>query len=246
MIEQQAHEGELLPEAADLFGNCHRDFKEDPVIRGFRAALARLSAFRRPGRMLDVGPGTGIFLHLAREAGWEPRGIDVCVEGAQQARTEFDVPVDVGDFETYPYDPESFDCITMLDVLEHTIDPVAFLARARALLAPGGLLYVAVPNQASLLTTLLDPYIRAGGPLGAFFLERLYVLPHVFYFNPRTLAHAATKAGFEIVETRQGNVYLGRYRIGWGQRLPMEIVLRLGLFLGRGAKVHLLARKNAP
>lgn len=248
-IERQAYRGELLPEVADFFQNCHRDFRDDPVIRGFRHALDWIASSLAGGgpvqtrRLLDVGPGTGIFLHLAREKGWEPFGIDVCPESAEKAANEFDIRVDVGDFERFAYEPESFDAVTMLDVLEHTVDPLSFLRRAYDVLKPGGLLYVAVPNQRCLMTVLLDRWIRAGLPGREFFMERLYVEPHVYYFCPQTLRAMLEKVGFETAGIRGGNVYLGRYRLPWTMRLPMEIVLQLGSLLGMSAKVHALARR---
>jgi 2-polyprenyl-3-methyl-5-hydroxy-6-metoxy-1,4-benzoquinol methylase len=242
--ERLAYESDLLPEVAEFFRNCHRDFEEDAVIRGFRHALRWIGQARRAGRMLDVGPGTGIFLHLAsNEFGWQPYGIDICQESAEKARTEFDVTVEVGDFLAHPYEPASFDAITMLDVLEHTLDPAAVLARAWELLAPGGVLYVAVPNQRCLMTIVLDRYIQLGGPGRKFFLDRLYVPPHVYYFNPRALALALANAGFEIVGVTGGNVYLGRYRLAWWMRVPMEIVLQAGSLVGMSAKILALARK---
>jgi 2-polyprenyl-3-methyl-5-hydroxy-6-metoxy-1,4-benzoquinol methylase len=249
-IEREAYRGELLPEVADFFRNCHRDFVDDPVVRGFRDALdwiaeqAGATAGRGEGRrLLDVGPGTGIFLHLARERGWQPFGIDVCPESAEKAASEFDIAVDVGDFETFPYGPASFDAVTMLDVLEHMVDPLAALRRALVLLKPGGVLYVAVPNQRCLMTVILDRWIHARLPGSAFFLERLYVEPHLYYFCPPTLARMLTTAGFEMTGLRGGNVYLGRYRLPWTMRLPMEIVLQAGGLVGMSAKVHAVARR---
>ena len=242
-IERQAYRGELLPEVADFFRNCHRDFRDDPVIRGFRDALDWIADSGNKGKLLDVGPGTGIFLHLAREKGWQPFGIDVCPESAEKAKAEFDIRVDVGDFERFAYGPESFDAVTMLDVLEHTVDPLSFLRRAFEVLKPGGVLYVAVPNQRCLMTVLLDRWIRAGLPGREFFLERLYVEPHVYYFCPQTLRAMLEKVGFETAGIRGGNVYLGRYRLPWTMRLPMEIVLEVGSLVGMSAKVHALARR---
>ena len=244
-IEHEAYEGDILPEVADFFRNCHRDFRDDPVVEGFREALAWISSKRVPGRMLDVGPGTGIFLHLARgEYGWTGRGVDVCEASAEKAKAEFDVRVDVGDFETYA-STERFDAITMLDVLEHTLDPALFVRRAYDLLAPGGVLYVAVPNQRCFMTVLLDRWIRWGGIGRRWFLDRLYVRPHTYYFNPQAIALLLRKAGFEILGVAGGNVYLGRYRLKLWMRIPMELVLRVGSLLGMSAKIHALARKPA-
>jgi len=149
----------------------------------------------------------------------------------------------VGNFESFAYEPASFDAITLLDVLEHTVDPKAVLRRARELLKPGGVLYVAVPNQRCLMTVILDRYIRLGGPGRKFFLERLYVSPHVYYFNPTTLLRMIRAAGFEPETVKGGNVYLGRYRLRWTMRVPMEIVLHAGGLVGMSAKIHVLARR---
>jgi len=243
-MERLAYEGELLPEVADFFRNCHRDFQDDPVIGAFRNGLLWMGLHRTPGKLLDVGPGTGIFLYLAqKEFGWEPHGIDICDESAVKAREEFGIRLTVGDFNTYAWEPGSFDAVTMLDMLEHTIDPLASLTRAYELLRPGGVLYVAVPNQHCLMTMILDEYIRLGLPGARFFQDRLYVPPHVYYFQPRTLRRILERAGFEIVGVRSGNVYLGRYRLPLWMRIPMEVVLQTGNVFGMGAKVMALARK---
>lgn len=243
-VERLAYEGEILPEVADFFRNCHRDFRSDPVIESFREGLRHLGRVATPGRLLDVGPGTGIFLHLARsEFGWSPHGVDICPECIDKAREEFGLELELGEFASHPWQAGSFDAVTMLDVLEHTLDPSGALARAFELLRPGGALYVVVPNQRCLLTILLDAWIRAGGPMRDYFLERLYVSPHVFYFSPETLRQMLVHAGFEVRELRTGNVYLGRYRLPWWMRLPLEIVLQVGTLFGQGAKLMALAVK---
>lgn len=241
--ERQAYIGEALPETAEFFANCHRNFKEDPVIRGFRSTIARIGNEAAPGKLLDVGVGTGVFLHLAREAGWSPAGIDVCELGAAKAAEEFGLQVDVGDFQDFPYEAGTFDCVTMLDVLEHSLDPGRFLARAYDLLRPGGVLFVAVPNQHCLLTAVLDRWIWLSGVGARWFLERLYVSPHLYYFSPRVLRFALERAGFEIVGLRGGNVYLGRYRLPLWMRVPLEIVLQAGSAVGMSARLMALARK---
>ncbi|MFT4571103.1 MAG: 2-polyprenyl-3-methyl-5-hydroxy-6-metoxy-1,4-benzoquinol methylase [Hyphomicrobiaceae bacterium] len=243
-IEKRAYETDLLPEVADFFRNCHRDFVDDPVIEGFRHGLRWMGEHRPPGRLLDVGPGTGIFLFLARrDFGWEPYGVDICTASAVKAAAEFDIELDTGDFLTHDYPSGSFDAIAMLDMLEHTVEPSATLKRASELLAPGGVLYVAVPNQRSLMTVILDRWIRLGLPGAHFFLDRLYVEPHVYYFNPQALRLAMVRAGLEPIGISGGNVHLGRYQLPLWMRIPMEIVLKLGAMVGMSAKVLALARK---
>lgn len=233
------------PEVRDFFKNCHRDYVDDPVIRGMRSHLAEIeAALGGPGTLLDVGAGTGVFMHLARERGWDPSGIDICPLTAEKAAQEFGVRIAVGPFEEQPLGGRQFDTITMLDVLEHVIDPLATLRRAHALLRPGGALYVAVPNQRSLLTAVVDAYARAGGPAANKLLLRLYVAPHLHYFTPKTLPRAIETAGFGIHALRQGKVYLGRYRLALPLRVPLEIILAAGAAIGMNARLGVLAIKQ--
>ena len=132
----------------------------------------------------------------------------------------------------------------MLDVLEHSLDPLGFLERGRELLRPGGILVVAVPNQQCLLTAILDRYIWLAGVGAQWFLARLYVSPHVFYFSPRVMRFALEKAGLDLVGLEGGNVYLGRYRLPLWMRAPLEIVLHAGSLLGMSARVLAVAKKR--
>jgi 2-polyprenyl-3-methyl-5-hydroxy-6-metoxy-1,4-benzoquinol methylase len=48
-------------------------------------------------------------------------------------------------FETFETD-ERYDCVFASYVLEHVLDPVSVLERVRSLLAPGGRIFIVVPN----------------------------------------------------------------------------------------------------
>lgn len=242
-VETQGYtDATAFPEVRDFFANCHRDFVEDPVIRAMRGHLAGLERILgAPGALLDVGAGTGILMHLARERGWQPDGVDICPLTAEKAAHEFDVRIAVGPFESHGFDGRTFDAVTMLDVLEHVVDPVATLRRVHALLRPGGAIAIAVPNQRCLLTVVVDAYARLGGPRARGMLNRLYVPPHLHYFTPATLRAAVEAAGFRVVELRQGSVYLGRYRMSLAMRVPLEIVLAAGRAIGMNARLTLLA-----
>lgn len=104
------------------------------------------------GSILELGLGHGYTVpHFAKMADHHE-----VVEGSQRVIDHFRSNNDwyrgklVQDyFESYT--PERrFDVIVMGFVLEHVDDPKAMLARFRAFLAPGGKLYVAVPNAKSL------------------------------------------------------------------------------------------------
>jgi 2-polyprenyl-3-methyl-5-hydroxy-6-metoxy-1,4-benzoquinol methylase len=245
VVETQGYTDETaFPEVRDFFANCGRDFVEDPVIREMRRHISRLeSATGGPGKLLDIGAGTGILMHLARERGWNVQGIDICSLTAEKAAREFGVEIVVAPIEEHAF-ADRFDAITMLDVLEHVVDPLATLKRVHELLRPGGAVAIAVPNQRSLLTSLVGIYARLRGPLANSLLFRLYVPPHLYYFTPPTLRRMVEAAGFRVAELRQGAVYLGRYRMSLAMRIPLEIVLGAGAAIGMNARLGVIAIRD--
>jgi len=122
-----------------------------------RGRVRRRSAarrYRRPpylmdgntaGRMLDVGCGSGELLQHFAKRGWETYGIDPGSSAADAAARR-GARVHQGTLRDQPWQPGSFQLITFQHALEHVDDPIDSLRRARALLAPGGLLIVDVPN----------------------------------------------------------------------------------------------------
>lgn len=244
-IETQGYtEASEFPEVRDFFANCNRDFVEDPVIREMRRHLERLEqAAGGTGRLLDVGAGTGILMHLAQQRGWHPEGIDIAPLTAEKVASEFGFAITIAPFEQYDFGTKQFDAITMLDVLEHVVDPLATLKRVHELLRPGGAVAIAVPNQRSLLTAVVGLYARLRGPAANNMLFRLYVPPHLYYFTPPTLRQLVEAAGFRVVDLRQGAVYLGRYRMSLAMRIPLEMILFAGKAIGMNARLGVVAVK---
>jgi SAM-dependent methyltransferase len=105
----------------------------------------RFLPWRGKGRLLDVGCGSGAYMAMMRNLGWKPEGTNVVPEAAAAVRQRFGIPCHAGDLSSQEIPPGSFDAVTLWHVLEHMPDPRSALARARALLVPGGLLGVGVP-----------------------------------------------------------------------------------------------------
>ena len=117
------------------------------LFRFFQATLQRA----RPARYLEIGAGHGLFIRdaLRRFPGLE---VDVCeISAASIAISQrilaalgvrvADVQFTHSDFFTF-LSNRRFDFITAGEVLEHVQDPVGFLVRMRAFLAPHGTVYL--------------------------------------------------------------------------------------------------------
>lgn len=104
----------------------------------------------RGGRLLDLGGGTGGTAAALKRLGYvEAAGlVDLVAEHAVSG-LDFAYGGDLADpalLAQVGREQGPFDTILALDFLEHIIDPWAMVARAHALLAPGGCLIISVPN----------------------------------------------------------------------------------------------------
>ncbi len=106
--------------------------------------LREIQQVRRHGTLLDAGCAFGLFLETARHY-YQCEGVDISAYALELARTTLpDIPLHHGPIQTF--DPgRTYDVVTCFDVLEHIPDLDTALARLRALLAPSGILAVAVP-----------------------------------------------------------------------------------------------------
>jgi SAM-dependent methyltransferase len=102
------------------------------------------------GRLLDVGSGLGYFLDQAQKAGWEVTGLEPQRSAALFCRNRFGIKVHTGTVQNNDLSDKLFDVITLWDVWEHVHEPLKFLNSCASLLAPGGLLVIAVPNASGL------------------------------------------------------------------------------------------------
>lgn len=157
----------------------------------FQRELALFRRHCRSGAVLDVGCSTGAFLHQLRQRYREDytvTGMDISGPAVGHARS-LGLAIEPGVFDQHDFGTRRFEAVTFWAVLEHLLDPSAFVAKAAELLTPGGHCFILVPNLDSLAFRLLGSRYR-------------YVMPeHVNYFNARSLeAMTASVPALRIVE----------------------------------------------
>lgn len=95
-------------------------------------------------RILDIGCGTGANLEMLSEFG-DAEGVDVSSEALMFCRDRGLKDVKQGQAEHLPYEDESFQLVTGLDVVEHLDDDLAGLREMYRVLRPGGKALLFVP-----------------------------------------------------------------------------------------------------
>jgi SAM-dependent methyltransferase len=246
----------------------YEDFYEHPggqdgnALHRLRRLYRRRSADRRhrrppfqtedlpPGRVLDVGCGSGDLLEHFAKRGWDAYGIDPS-RAAVDAAARRGAKVHHGTLRDQPWPDEFFDLITFQHSLEHITDPLDALHRSRGLLAPGGLLAVEVPNWSCWQRRLLFRNLWFG----------LDLPRHRQHFSPTALDRLAGQLGLDVhalgtsstaISTAYSLHYLiaGHWSPGWklwlsyALSLPLIPLVMLGDRAGGGDCCYIVMQRK--
>jgi 2-polyprenyl-3-methyl-5-hydroxy-6-metoxy-1,4-benzoquinol methylase len=164
-----------------------------------RAHLAAITArFSLPvhPRLLDVGCALGSMLQEAKTLGWDAVGVETSEFAARYAAEHTGCSVFAGTLEKASFPSESFDVVTLMDVIEHVPEPIGLVAEICRVLRPGGVVLVVTPNFASFFVWLYGP--KAYG---------VWPDQHVVYFEPSSMRTVLEKAGFVNIVTGSKDFY---------------------------------------
>jgi SAM-dependent methyltransferase len=149
------------PHSADNGADYHD--KAGPYFDNRRLDIAPLLP-AQAGVVLEVGCGAGATLQWLRQSGRATRtvGVELFPDAAERARERVDELLQGNAEILLPAHlaPASFDLVLCLDVLEHMVDPWAFVTRVQALMKPGAVLIASIPNVRHLRVVL--PLLLAG------------------------------------------------------------------------------------
>lgn len=195
------------------------------AFRRYLELVARHSSGRR---LLDVGCADGFFLHEARRAGYRTAGIEPNPAMAAFAREELGLDVREGRLDQVELGDERFDAVTMTDSLEYLPEPRRDLSRLSGHLAPGGVLFVKVPNgEYFMLRHRLGSIRSAGSGMGGAFTPPLRVV----HYTLRTLRALLGAAGLEVL---MASAFPPIDSIEWHRLTGLPLVVRAPWYVGAG------------
>ncbi len=194
----------------------HRIRNVENPRRRFQKALDALG--RPVQRYLEVGAGEGYGLEVAREMGWEVFGQDISLQFAEQVKKRLGITLQLGILNSETYPKGHFDFIYMDSVLEHVSDPINFMEILKGYLAPGGVLYVVLPNEDSLPNFFKDSLFKL---FGSKYTSRICPFDdsyHLLGFSPRSIRFLAKQIDLDILwlSCRSSFMHIEKFRYGGG------------------------------
>ena len=181
------------------------------LVEGMRRwRVHRLLRVVTTGSVLDVGCGSGKFLRVLRDEGWDVAGLELNDDTATGARLVQNIRVETN---LNAFADKTFDLITITHVLEHVRDPLQILVDCRRLLKPGGIIAVATPNIESWQARVMR---------GHWF--HLDLPRHLWHFSEAWLTYNIRDLGFEQIGIRRLDIAHNTF--GWFQSTLNIIGLR--------------------
>lgn len=142
------------------------------------------------GMSLDVGSGTGAFVHTMEKAGWSSIGLEPDAHARALSVKIYNVDVyPAEDLFTLPQ--SSYSAITMWHVLEHVHELDSYIMQLKKLLAPDGKLIVAVPNYTS------KDAKHYGAGWAAYDVPR-----HLYHFSPKAMRTLMERHNLQVIKTQ--------------------------------------------
>jgi SAM-dependent methyltransferase len=200
-------EGVRTGDTIDIDGGYqHRALTDGFVVQRFWHRLKTVTIERvappEPGMVvLDLGCGSGVVADWLADRAGTVDAVDANLRAIGYARRTFVRPnlsFHLATADALPFPDGRFDRIYVLEFIEHLYwgQLAALFARLRALLAPGGTLFLTTPNYRSLWPLLEGAMDRFG------LAPHMEDEQHVSRPTPRLLRSLADASGFTVV--RQG------------------------------------------
>jgi 2-polyprenyl-3-methyl-5-hydroxy-6-metoxy-1,4-benzoquinol methylase len=150
----------------------------------FKKCLDKIKKYKKCGKILDLGAAGGSFLHVARKEGWDVEGIEPNKWLCDWCNKNYGFSIKQGTLEDYPFPDNTFDVITLWDVLEHVHDPKSILLECNRILKTDGIIVINYPDYGSWLAKILKnkwPFLLS---------------VHLYYFTPKTIKRMLNKTNF--------------------------------------------------
>lgn len=157
----------------------------------YKRYIKNILTIKKNGRLLDIGCNIGLFLKAAQQEGFTVTGVEINKGCADYGKKHFNLDIYSDYLEALAFPDDSFDVITLFDVLEHIPDIHKFMHEVRRVLKSEGLVVLQSPNIDSVMANLTKS-------------KWSWLTPpdHLYHFTPETMIRFLKANGFTIKEVK--------------------------------------------
>ncbi len=162
--------------------------------RGYQKICRKLKQYsasegQQPRSLLDFGCGLGFFLDAAFDYGFDVHGIEFNRWALEYIHKRYAYPV--ASFDERHRLPRQYNVVVLFDVIEHLLDPFAFIAQLPSMVADDGVVAISTMDSRSLVSRIMGKRLE----------DFRRVSEHVYFFSRVHLVEMLKRQGFEILST---------------------------------------------
>jgi SAM-dependent methyltransferase len=186
---------------------AYLDFTQNLENNSFKKSLKKVfllgagtkdPEFPRPGKILDIGCGSGAFLYEYKQKGWQTQGVEVNYEAAKLGNKIAGIDIFAGSLIQANFDSDYFDYVRSNHSFEHITNPHEVLTEVHRILKPDGKLFIGVPNIDSFNANLFKE-----------FWWYLGVPVHTFNYSVNSLSNLLEKHDYIIDSIKYNSDFTG-------------------------------------
>lgn len=156
------------------------------------------------GKVLDIGCGDGFFTSQLNNLNTVKNvtGVDISKTAIQIAKRRFPgIDFVVASVDKLPFSNESYEFVSMIEIVEHILDIEQMFKEVNRILKPGGCMVITTSDFNALKRIII----------ATFFWEKYFypTNPHIRFFTKRTLNESLNKTGFEVFKYLWNGNYAG-------------------------------------
>ena len=215
VIEENGYKGKRCPECGliyisprpsqeeiiNLYGhNSAHITAEEHISDEYRKRLyakhhlQKLTRLVQSGNLLEVGAGAGFFLDEAKNAGFDPFGLEYNPQQVAFMKNNLGIPCEEKPLSTRVFGGKKFDVIYHCDVISHLFGPIHDFQVMNRMLNKDGILFFETGNFAE-----VDPNYYQ-------YIQTFMYPDHLFFFGLHHLKMLLNRSGFNLVIAKRYSI----------------------------------------
>jgi 2-polyprenyl-3-methyl-5-hydroxy-6-metoxy-1,4-benzoquinol methylase len=170
----------------------NKQYSYSNLVKEFKNKFDRTRTGKKEQlKWLDIGCGLGLLLDVAFDNHFEPAGVEFNPSAVEFIKSKYTFEIHQGDLLDVEF-PKKYDVISVMDVIEHFVDPITVMKYLRKYINEGGYCVLTTMDSDSITCKLIGKSLE----------DFRRTKEHLFFFTRKTITKLLNDCGWEVVEIR--------------------------------------------